>query len=89
MPGTNLTREEARERAAVVSDAAYDVALELTQEGERFGSGTTLRFAAERGSSTFVDLGDGELASVTRNRREHDVASDQDSRIPIDGPEAQ
>lgn len=89
MPGTNLTREEARERASVVSDAAYDIALDLTLDGERFGSVTTLRFAAEPGSSTFVDLVDAELASVTLNGRELDVSTYADSRIPIDGLEAQ
>ena len=30
MPGTNLTREEASERASVVSTHHYDVALDLT-----------------------------------------------------------
>ena len=75
MPGTNLTREEARERASVVSDAAYDIALDLTLEGERFGSVTTLRFAAQPGSSTFVDIVDAELASVTLNGRELAVAA--------------
>ncbi len=89
MPGTNLTREEARERAGVVSDAAYDIALDLTLEGERFGSVTTLRFAATPGSSTFVDLVDAELSSVTLNGRELDVSAYADSRIPINGLEAQ
>ncbi|MET1133411.1 MAG: aminopeptidase N [Aeromicrobium sp.] len=89
MPGTNLTREEARQRAAVVSDASYDVALDLTLEGERFGSVTTLTFAAQPGSSTFVDLVDGELTSVTLNGREIDLAAYADSRIAIDGLEAQ
>ncbi|RYZ57449.1 MAG: aminopeptidase N, partial [Proteobacteria bacterium] len=89
MPGTNLTREEARQRAAVVSDASYDVALDLTLEGERFGSVTTLTFAAQPGASTFVDLVDGELTSVTLNGRELDLSAYADSRIAIDGLEAQ
>jgi aminopeptidase N len=88
MPGTNLTREEARQRAAVVSDAAYDIALDLTLEGERFGSVTTLTFAAQPGSSTFVDLVDAELASVTLNGRELDLSAYADQRLAIDGLEA-
>ena len=88
MPGTNLTREEARQRAAVVSDASYDVALDLTLDGERFGSVTTLTFAAQPGASTFVDLVDGELTSVTLNGRELDLSAYADSRIAIDGLEA-
>ncbi|MCL3836279.1 aminopeptidase N [Aeromicrobium duanguangcaii] len=88
MPGTNLTREEARQRAAVVSDAAYDIALDLTLEGERFGSITTLTFAAQPGSSTFVDLVDAELESITLNGRELDLSAYSDQRIAIDGLEA-
>jgi len=30
VPGKNLTRDEARERAALLSVATYDVALDLT-----------------------------------------------------------
>ncbi|GAA3533203.1 aminopeptidase N [Aeromicrobium flavum] len=89
MPGTNLTREEARQRAAVVSDAAYDIALDLTLEGERFGSVTRLTFAAQPGSSTFVDLVDAELSSVTLNGRELDLSAYADQRLAIDGLEAQ
>ena len=44
MPGTNLTREEASERASVVSTQTYDVQLDLTLDSTasdspgRFGS---------------------------------------------------
>ncbi|WP_269303354.1 aminopeptidase N [Aeromicrobium sp. HA] len=89
MPGTNLTREEARQRATVVSDPQYDVQLDLTLDGERFGSVTTLTFAAQPGSATFVDLVDGELTSITLNGRELDLSAYADSRIAIDGLEAQ
>ena len=52
----NLTRDEARARAALVSGVSYRVALDLTGDGETFGSDTTVRFRAEPGSSTFLDL---------------------------------
>lgn len=83
MPGTNLTRDEAAERAAVVSTDTYDVELDLTTGPERFGSVTTLRFGAVPGSSTFVDLVDARVASITLNGASLDPATYVDSRIPL------
>ncbi len=83
MPGTNLTREEAQQRAAVVSTDSYVIELDLTTGDERFGSTTTLRFGAVPGSETFVDLVDAELESVTLNGRSIDTGVYADSRIPI------
>ncbi len=88
MPGTNLTREEAQERAAVVADANYDIALDLTVGTERFGSVTTLTFSAEPGASTFVDLVDAELDSVVLNGEPVDLAAYADSRIELSGLQA-
>ena len=56
MPGMNLTREEARERAALVSVSSYDVELDLTQGETTFASTSVVRFRAREGASTFVDL---------------------------------
>ncbi len=83
MPGTNLTREEATERASVVSTDHYVVELDLTQGTERFGSVTTVRFGAVPGSSTFADLVGGEIASITLNGTSLDPATYADSRIPL------
>ncbi len=84
MPGSNLTREEAQERAAVVSTETYVVELDLTQpSASRFGSTTTIRFGATPGASTFVDLVDGEVASITLNGRSIDPSTYADSRIPL------
>ena len=56
MSETNLTREEARERARLVSDVSYDVTLDLTGE-ETFRSRTHIRFHGRRpGAETFLDL---------------------------------
>ncbi|MFI2235369.1 aminopeptidase N [Streptomyces chrestomyceticus] len=81
MPGENLTRDEARERAALLSVDGYDVALDLrsaVQEGEAartFRSRTTLRFrCAEPGAATFADLVAPAVTAVTLNGRELDPA---------------
>ncbi|MFN2556710.1 MAG: aminopeptidase N [Nitriliruptorales bacterium] len=60
----NLTRAEARERAALISNVRYEVLLDLTQQetpaGEppaTFESVTNLRFSCDRpGCETFLDL---------------------------------
>ncbi|MBQ0983442.1 aminopeptidase N [Streptomyces sp. F63] len=61
MPGTNLTREEAQQRARLLTTHAYEIELDLSNaqepEGGTFRSVTTVRFdAAEEGAGTFVDL---------------------------------
>ncbi|MFZ0139700.1 MAG: aminopeptidase N [Aeromicrobium sp.] len=84
MPGTNLTREEAQERAAVVSTETYVIELDLTQPSDsRFGSTTTIRFGATPGASTFVDLVDAEISSITLNGSTIDPSAYADSRIQL------
>ncbi|MGA8988678.1 M1 family metallopeptidase, partial [Aeromicrobium sp.] len=86
MPGTNLTREEASERASTVSTETYDVQLDLTLASDtRFGSITTIRFGATPGSSTFVDLVDGDISSITLNGAPIDVSAYVDHRIALTG----
>jgi aminopeptidase N len=82
----NLTRDEARERARLLTVESYAVALDLTTGDERFGSTTVARFdCAEPGSSTFVDLHDAEVREVTLNGRALDPASydAERGRIPL------
>ncbi|MEW2453290.1 aminopeptidase N [Streptomyces albus] len=76
MPGENLTRTEARRRAALLTVSGYDVALDLRSavqpppaEGPRtFRSTTTIRFTcAEEGATTFLDLVAPHVHSVTLN----------------------
>jgi aminopeptidase N len=63
----NLTREEARARAALVTDVRYEVSLDLTQS-EGFHSETTLRFACrEPGATIRLDLDAPSLRSVELN----------------------
>ncbi|AWB91671.1 aminopeptidase N [Aeromicrobium chenweiae] len=86
MPGTNLTREEASERASIVSTETYDVRLDLTLDSEsRFGSVTTITFGATPGASTFVDIVDAEISSITLNGDPVDPSVYADSRIPLEG----
>ncbi|MET7679938.1 aminopeptidase N [Streptomyces sp. NPDC005423] len=81
MPGENLSRDEARERAALLSVEGYDVSLDLrsavgdaTGEGPRtFRSVTTIRFrCAEPGAASFADLIAPEVTSVSLNGRDLD-----------------
>ncbi|MFE0647841.1 aminopeptidase N [Streptomyces sp. NPDC059534] len=88
MPGTNLTREEAQQRAALLSVDAYEVELDLSgaQEGGTYRSVTTVRFdSAEAGASTFIDLVAPAVHEAVLNGHSLDVAAVfRDSRIALD-----
>jgi aminopeptidase N len=76
----NLTRDDARARAELLTVESYDVALDLTDgrgaPSERtFRSTTTVRFGANRpGESTFVDVIADRLLRVTLNGRDVDTS---------------
>ncbi|MFM8927719.1 MAG: hypothetical protein ACKOFA_05925, partial [Rhodoluna sp.] len=56
MPGENLTRAEAQERAELVEVQSYTVELDLLKGEEVFGSTTTVKFTSNMiGASTFID----------------------------------
>ncbi|WP_424213755.1 aminopeptidase N [Streptomyces sp. BI20] len=99
MPGENLTRDEARERAALLTVDGYEVNLDVRSAvdpagqtrpdgaGPRtFRSVTTIRFRATRpGASTFADLIAPSVNAVTLNGRSLDPALVFDgSRIALD-----
>jgi aminopeptidase N len=68
VPGKNLTRDEARERADLLSVAAYDVALDLTTGPTTFRTRSTVYFsAAQEGASTFIDLIAKSVEQITLN----------------------
>ncbi|MFI7610773.1 aminopeptidase N [Nonomuraea terrae] len=72
----NLTRDEARERARLLTVESYDVALDLTKGDERFDSVTTVRFtSAAPGAATFIDLHGAVVRKVTLNGEDLDVAA--------------
>ncbi|MFE4971488.1 aminopeptidase N [Kitasatospora sp. NPDC056651] len=88
MPGTNLTREEARTRADLLHVDAYDIELDLgsAREGGTFRSTTVVRFSATTpGAETFIDLVAPSVEEITLNGERLDPASFVDSRIPLPG----
>jgi aminopeptidase N len=65
----NLTRDQARRRAALLDVRSYDVALDLTGGAEGFGSVSVVGFSCrEPGASSFVEL-DAELLAAELNGR--------------------
>ncbi|MGX4732837.1 aminopeptidase N [Kitasatospora griseola] len=86
MPGTNLTREEARTRAALLHVEAYDIELDLSsaREGGTFRSTTVVRFTAtEPGASTFIDLVAPAVTEIVLNGRALPLENFSDSRIAL------
>ena len=79
MPGKNLTRAEAAQRAAALEVASYDVVLDLTTGDETFEALTTVRFTCrEPGSDSFIDAFTASVSSVRLNGRELDPAEVSD-----------
>ena len=90
MPGENLTRQEAIERASIVDVQSYAVEIDLTQGEELFGSTTRVRFSAKEGSSTFIDAITGAVHSVVLNGEVLDPAKVSDGiRIQLPSLAAQ
>ncbi|MCL2541084.1 MAG: aminopeptidase N [Nocardioidaceae bacterium] len=91
MPGTNLTRDEATARSALIDVTSYAVELDLTQaEADgvtTFGSTTTIAFACrEPGGDTFADLVGATVHEVTLNGAALDPAEVYaDNRIALPG----
>ncbi len=87
MPGTNLTRDEAATRAALLAVSSYSIDLDLTTGEKTFGSTTTIRFTCtEPGASTFADLVDAHVHEITLNGESIDPATAYvDNRIALSG----
>ncbi|MFE0476220.1 MULTISPECIES: aminopeptidase N [Streptomyces] len=90
MPGTNLTREEAQQRAQLLAVDSYEIELDLSgaQEGGTYRSVTTVRFDvdADNGAETFIDLVAPAVHEVTLNGDSLDPADVfADSRIALPG----
>lgn len=85
MPGENLTRKEAQERANLISVDSYEVHLDLTTSEETFRSETHVRFnCSQVGASTFIDAITASVHSVTLNGESLDVGSVADgTRIQL------
>jgi aminopeptidase N len=64
----NLTRDEAQDRATLISGVSYQVELDLTGGDTTFRSVSRVRFASVRpGASTFLNLAAAEVSEVTLN----------------------
>jgi aminopeptidase N len=80
----NLTRDQAAERAALITVDSYRIALDLTDgnggPGEHtFRSITTVRFDALAGADTFIDIAAETVRSATLNDRDLDVSDYHES----------
>jgi aminopeptidase N len=64
---SNLTRDEARQRAELIEDVHYEISLDLTGERD-FGSTVLIRFRClQPGARTFLDLTANEASTVELN----------------------
>jgi aminopeptidase N len=81
----SLTRDEAAERADLISVQRYDVHLDLRGllDGDVWAATSTVSFTCTRpGATTFVDCV-GEVSSVTLNGRTLDPGTAERGRIPL------
>lgn len=87
----NLTRDQAIERAALVTVDTYRIVLDLTdgqgKPSERtFRSTTTVEFDALAGGETVLDLAADKIHSATLNGKPIDVSAyDESTGIPLVG----
>jgi aminopeptidase N len=87
----NLTRDQAVERAALITVDSYRIALDLTdgdgKPGERtFRSTTTVQFDALAGADTVIDIAADTVRSATLNGRDLDVSDyDESTGIALTG----
>src|SRR5580765_1641478 len=87
----NLTRDQAAERAALVTVDSYRIALDLTdgsgKPGERtFRSLTTVEFDALPGADTYLDIAADKIHSAKLNGHDIDVSGyDESTGIPLRG----
>ncbi|PZU40153.1 MAG: hypothetical protein DI571_13940, partial [Arsenicicoccus sp.] len=73
MPGTNLTRDEAAGRSALIATESYDVVLDLTTGAETFTTRSTVRFSCTRpGEATWIDFVGSSVERVVLNGTELD-----------------
>ena len=85
----NLTRDQAVERAALITVDSYQIGLDVTDgngaPGERtFRSTTTVVFDALAGADTVIDIAADTIRSATLNGRELDVSGyDESTGIPL------
>ncbi|MEV4412599.1 aminopeptidase N [Catellatospora sp. NPDC049609] len=80
-----LTHLEAVARAATVRDLAYALDVELTGGDELFRSVTTVRFTADPGTETFLEVRPERLLRATLNGAELPAAAFTEGRLQLAG----
>src|SRR5436190_22733492 len=85
----NLTREEARQRAALIGVDSYAVELDLTGAADgaaTFGSVSVIKFrCSEPGAETFADLIAPAVTEITLNGAPLDPGAFDGARIRLAG----
>ncbi len=91
MPGENLTRIEAQNRAAVIATESYLVKLDVTKDAKTFDSDTTIVFSCSKpGSEVFVDAITDSVSLIELNGVSLDPATHSDGiRITVPNLAAQ
>ena len=90
MPGLNLTRDEAIERAGIIKRVhTYRVDLDLRTDKDVFSSIVEIRFDAEPGASTFIDAITSQVNSIELNGERLDPALADGERITLPNLAAQ
>jgi aminopeptidase N len=83
---SNLTRDEARDRADLLRVESYQVELDLTGPADTFGSVTTASFTCTRpGESTFVELTAPAVTEITLNGEPVALSAFDGDRITVAG----
>jgi aminopeptidase N len=86
MPGVNLTRSEASERATHLAVDTYRVHLDVTQGREHFIAITAVSFSCSvEGYSTFIDVVADRIIAATLNGVELEISSFDGESLFIDG----
>jgi aminopeptidase N len=83
---SELTRDEAQNRARLLDVQRYEIDLDLTRGEEVFGSVSTVSFEVlEDGADTFVEVRAAGVGSATLDGAELDPAGVVDGRLPLRG----
>ena len=83
---SNLTRDEAADRSALITVASYQVDLDLTGGDEAFGSVSVVRFdCAAPGSASFINLTAPAVREITLNGEPVGLDAFDGDRITLAG----
>ncbi|MFG2212330.1 aminopeptidase N [Streptomyces sp. NPDC048638] len=80
-----LQRDEAQTRARLIDVHRYEIALDLTQGEDHFGSRTVIHFTARDSGDTFLEIKPAALHTVTLDGHPIDPAALDDNRLPLTG----